>query len=53
VGKVWVFMFMFIWLRGSLPRMRYDQFMKFGWKLLIPLSLLWICREPRKPSATE
>jgi NADH-quinone oxidoreductase subunit H len=42
VGKVWVFMFMFIWLRGSLPRMRYDQFMKFGWKLLIPLSLLWI-----------
>ena len=42
VGKLWVFMFMFIWLRGSLPRMRYDQFMKFGWKLLIPLSLLWI-----------
>lgn len=42
VGKVWVFMFMFIWLRGSLPRMRYDQFMRFGWKLLIPLSLLWI-----------
>ena len=42
VGKLWVFMFMFIWLRGSLPRMRYDQFMKFGWKVLIPLSLLWI-----------
>jgi NADH-quinone oxidoreductase subunit H len=41
-GKMMIFIFMFIWLRGSLPRLRYDQFMAFGWKRLIPISLLWI-----------
>lgn len=41
-GKMLIFIFMFIWLRGSLPRLRYDQFMAFGWKRLIPISLLWI-----------
>ena len=41
-GKVLVFIFIFIWLRGSLPRLRYDQFMAFGWKRLIPISLVWI-----------
>ncbi|MDO5502019.1 MAG: NADH-quinone oxidoreductase subunit NuoH [Actinomycetia bacterium] len=40
--KMWSFMFVFIWLRGTLPRTRYDQFMKFGWKFLIPASLVWI-----------
>ncbi|MGZ6791887.1 MAG: complex I subunit 1/NuoH family protein, partial [Mycobacteriales bacterium] len=40
--KVVAFIFFFIWLRGTLPRMRYDQFMKLGWKVLIPLSLVWI-----------
>ncbi len=40
-GKVMVFIFIFIWLRGSLPRLRYDQFMAFGWKVLIPVALLW------------
>ncbi len=41
-GKVLAFIFFFIWLRGSLPRMRYDQFMALGWKYLIPISLGWI-----------
>jgi NADH-quinone oxidoreductase subunit H len=42
MGKVMAFIFFFIWLRGTLPRLRYDQFMHFGWKRLIPFSLLWI-----------
>ncbi|HYG94956.1 MAG TPA: NADH-quinone oxidoreductase subunit NuoH [Nocardioides sp.] len=41
-GKVMFFIFIFIWLRGSLPRLRYDQFMAFGWKRLIPIALIWI-----------
>ncbi len=40
--KVLGFIFFFIWLRGTLPRMRYDQFMALGWKWLIPISLGWI-----------
>ncbi|WP_300643944.1 NADH-quinone oxidoreductase subunit NuoH [Nocardioides sp.] len=40
-GKVLFFIFFFIWLRGSLPRLRYDQFMAFGWKVLIPVALGW------------
>jgi NADH-quinone oxidoreductase subunit H len=41
-AKVFVFVFFFIWLRGTLPRLRYDQFMRLGWKVLIPVSLVWI-----------
>ena len=40
-GKVGILLFAFIWLRGSLPRIRYDQLMAFGWKVLIPGALAW------------
>jgi NADH-quinone oxidoreductase subunit H len=42
VIKMWLFVFFFVWLRGTLPRVRYDQFMRFGWRFLIPVTLLWV-----------
>ncbi len=41
LAKLSLFLFLFIWLRGSLPRIRYDQLMKLGWKVLIPTGLAW------------
>ena len=40
VAKVFVFLFIYIWVRGTLPRFRYDQLMAFGWKFLLPVSLM-------------
>ena len=42
ISKTFVFLFVFVWLRGSLPRLRYDKFMELGWKVLVPASLIWI-----------
>ena len=40
IGKVSVFIYLFMWVRFTLPRYRYDQLMKIGWKILIPISLV-------------
>lgn len=42
IAKIWIFMFFFVWVRGSVLRFRYDQFMKIGWKILIPAALAFV-----------
>jgi NADH-quinone oxidoreductase subunit H len=42
IGKMFIFMFMFLWFRATFPRYRYDQLMRLGWKVFIPLTLVWV-----------
>ncbi len=51
LGKTLVFLFLYVWLRAALPRLRYDQLMDLGWKVLIPLSLGWVLLWPPSWSA--
>ncbi|MGH8996811.1 MAG: complex I subunit 1/NuoH family protein, partial [Acidimicrobiales bacterium] len=41
-AKVFCFLFLYVWLRATLPRFRYDQLMSLGWKVMIPVSLGWL-----------
>jgi NADH-quinone oxidoreductase subunit H len=47
-GMIWFFakiaacLFVFLWVRATLPRYRYDQLMRIGWKVFLPLSLFWV-----------
>ncbi len=42
VAKTFVFMFLFLWFRATFPRYRYDQIMRLGWKVFIPITIVWI-----------
>ena len=41
-GKILVFFFIFSWIKATVPRFRYDQLMRLGWKIFLPISLLWV-----------
>src|ERR1051325_10181491 len=42
-GKILLFFFVFSWVKATVPRYRYDQLMRLGWKIFLPLSLIWVC----------
>ncbi|RLA11194.1 MAG: NADH-quinone oxidoreductase subunit H, partial [Gammaproteobacteria bacterium] len=41
-GKIFVMAFMFLWFRATFPRYRYDQIMRLGWKVFIPITIVWL-----------
>ncbi|MEQ1540907.1 MAG: NADH-quinone oxidoreductase subunit H, partial [Novosphingobium sp.] len=41
--KIFVFFFIFSWVKATVPRYRYDQLMRLGWKVFLPVSLLFVC----------
>jgi NADH-quinone oxidoreductase subunit H len=41
-GKILFFFFIFGWVKATVPRYRYDQLMRLGWKIFLPLSLIWV-----------
>ena len=43
--KIFLFLFLFLWFRATFPRYRYDQIMRLGWKILIPVTIVWIAVE--------
>ena len=43
LAKTSLFLFLFLWLRATFPRYRYDQIMRLGWKVFIPITLVWLC----------
>ena len=43
--KIFIALFFFLWFRATFPRYRYDQIMRLGWKVLIPVTLVWITAE--------
>jgi len=43
--KIFLLLCVFLWLRATFPRYRYDQIMRLGWKVLIPITLVWITAE--------
>ena len=42
IAKICLVLFLFLWVRATFPRYRYDQLMRLGWKVFLPLSLLWV-----------
>jgi len=42
LAKTSAFLFLFLWLRATFPRYRYDQIMRLGWKVFLPITIVWI-----------